>query len=494
MKKVEKKVDKKKRVKNQKYILYTLNNTFMNKKEAKILSFREKVNKIVRKLIKKDKFVRKYIKESTWFTRNRKLTIEIMILLILQKWVKSTQLKLNEFFSKLWKKISDIATSAAFSIARKKLWFELYIELNKLSILDLFYDKNENENWYKTWEWFRLLAVDWSKLFLPNSKEIKEKYWEIRVKNQYWEQKSYTWWLLSVLYDPLNNIALDSILEKWKYSERALAIKHILSLEKQYKVEEKNLIIFDRWYYSKYMFQILLTYWNDFLCRIKATSCKKAKILFDKNYTKNSLTIELKINKKDIENYKNKYQIQIKKEIWETIKVRFIRVVLDNWEIEVLATSLLNEDKYPDTVFKDLYFKRWWIELYYNVLKNRLSLENFTWKSVESVNQDLFSSIFVSNYETVMTIKTNIELEKRHIERWTVNKQKVNKQVSFNTIKNRVIELLFSNKPLDKMFEEIDQLFLLNPTIIRPWRKAERTNTSPRQSFNYHKRAKKHNF
>lgn len=466
----------------------------MKIKKVKKVSFRKKVNKMLRRLIKKEDFVRKYVVKSTWFTRKRKLTIEIMILLILMKWVKSTQLRLNEFFTKLWKKVSDIATTSAFSIARKKLWFEIYIELNKLTILDLFYDKSENENWYKLWKWFRLLAVDWSKLFLPNSNEIIKKYWTLRVKNQYWEQKWYTWWLLSVLYDPLNNLALDSILEKAKYSERALAIQHILNINKQYKIEEKNLIIFDRWYYSKYLFQILLEYWNDFVCRIKSTSCKEAKVLFDKNYKENSLTLELKINEKDIKNYENNYWIKIEKEISKTIKIRFVRVFLDNWEIEVLATSLLDKEEYSDNIFKDLYFKRWWIELYYNVLKNRLSLENFTWKSIESVKQDLFSSIFVSNYETIMTIESNEQLSKKCTNNKLKNRQKVNKQVSFNTIKNRVIELLFSNKSLEKIFDEIDNLFLLNPTIIRDWRKFDRTNTSPRQSFNYHKRSKKHNF
>ena len=66
---------------------------------------------------------------------------------------------------------------------------------------------------------------------LPEEKEIKEKYGTTKIKNSKWNQWEYCHWLLSVIYDPLNNLALDSILERWDYSERELAIKNILNLK-----------------------------------------------------------------------------------------------------------------------------------------------------------------------------------------------------------------------------------------------------------------------
>lgn len=70
------------------------------------------------------------------------------------------------------------------------------------------------------------------------------------------------------------------------------------------------------------------------------------------------------------------------------ITVRFVRVVLPTGEIEVLATSLLDEVRFPDAVFADLYHERWGSETYYDLIKNRLECENFSGKSAESVRQD----------------------------------------------------------------------------------------------------------
>ena len=48
------------------------------------------------------------------------------------------------------------------------------------------------------------------------------------------------------------------------------------------------------------------------------------------------------------------------------IKVRLVSVKLDDGSIEVLMTSLLNSKKYRSKLFKELYFKRWGVETYYD--------------------------------------------------------------------------------------------------------------------------------
>jgi hypothetical protein len=40
------------------------------------------------------------------------------------------------------------------------------------------------------------------------------------------------------------------------------------------------------------------------------------------------------------------------------LTVRFVRVKLATGEYEVLATSLLDQNKYPPTIFKELYYYR----------------------------------------------------------------------------------------------------------------------------------------
>jgi len=340
----------------------------------------------------------KFRKKETDFTRDRKLPFEKIITLILQKWVKSLQLRLNEFSIKLSDKLETI-TASAYVQAKNKLSYELFMELDLDVVINRYYDLKENEYWYETWENYRILATDGSQLRLPEEKEVIKKYWTTKIKNSKWDQWEYCHWLLSVIYDPLNNLALNKILEKWKYSERALAIKNIINLEKTtIKIKEKDLILYDRWYYSSFLFATILSFNKDYVCRIQKNSCKEVKELFEKDCKINSKIIELDVVNKEKE-YEKNYWIKLTNKLEKIIKVRFVRVILSTGDIEVLATSLLNDEKYENKLFKKLYFQRWWIEIYYDLLKNRLLLENFTWKNVESVLQDLYSSIYLSNFQ-----------------------------------------------------------------------------------------------
>ena len=45
------------------------------------------------------------------------------------------------------------------------------------------------------------------------------------------------------------------------------------------------------------------------------------------------------------------------------LRLRLIRVELESGEIEVLITSLTDEQKFPYEIFMDLYHKRWLVEV-----------------------------------------------------------------------------------------------------------------------------------
>ena len=58
-----------------------------------------------------------------------------------------------------------------------------------------------------------------------------------------------------------------------------------------------------------------------------------------------------------------------------TIKMRVIRLMLDSHNEEILVTNLLDES-FGLEDFKELYFKRWGIEVKFNELKNRLQKDS----------------------------------------------------------------------------------------------------------------------
>jgi len=98
----------------------------------------------------------------------------------------------------------------------------------------------------------------------------------------------------------------------------------------------------------------------------------------------------------------------------------------------------MTQTYFPTKDFKELYWNRWGVETFYGVLKTRLNLENFTGLSPESVKQDFYSSIYLTGLEAILTEDVEKILNQKPVE----NPQKVNKVISFNTIKNKAFEIL----------------------------------------------------
>ena len=172
------------------------------------------------------------------------------------------------------------------------------------------------------------------------------------------------------------------------------------------------------------------------------------------------------------------------------LTVRFVRVLLDTGEYEVLVTSLLDEFLYPTAEFLELYQLRWGIETFYGLLKTRLELENFTGTGVEAIKQDFYATVYLSGLESLLTDAAQAQLDAKN----TQYPQTVNRAVSFNAIKNQALDLLFSDMDTDPLLEKLTVLFLTNPCLERNHRNPPRKKSSARVLLNFQKRQKKHCF
>src|SRR5262249_22486076 len=161
--------------------------------------------------------------------------------------------------------------------------------------------------------------------------------------------------------------------------------------------------------------------------------------------------------------------------------LRFVTVRLSTGELEVLATNLLDEGLYPTEEFAELYHCRWGGETYYELLKSRLDLGNFTGLTAEAVRQDVYSTVFVSNLESILIGPANQKLKEHSAT--LKHQQQVNHAVSFHALKSHIIALLASQQPLPKVLEKLQQLFLANPTTVRPERKVPRRKPSAWRSY-----------
>ena len=350
-------------------------------------------------------------------------------------------------------------SKSAFVQCRKKIKPEVFKHLSSILINEFYTD---NGAAVKLWNGFRLLAVDGSIVRLPNTRELRKIYGA--AKNQ--SKTAIAQARVSILYDVLNNYALDSQISPLKTGEISLAYRHLEHCR------IGDLVIYDRGYPSyDLMFEHIENKIN-FLIRVRHNFNNVTKAFINSN--KNSSIV-------------NFYPVQ-KSNISDKpynrgtpIKVRLIRVKLPNGEIELLITSLLDLKCYPVSTFKELYFKRWKIETFYDELKNKLKIEYFTGYSKESIAQDFYATLFVSNVQTL--IVSDLEDELNECSKGKKYKYKVNTNLSYGFLKNRIISLFFSNSNIEEVTKELKSLFKENPVPIRPNRTHERKVEKYRKQF-----------
>lgn len=427
--------------------------------------------------IKNNDFVDSHKEKPGDFTRNRVLDFSVIFMLILKKSVKSLQLVLNELFIQTF--INSTVSSSAYSQARKKFKHTAFIELNDGAV-KVYYSDNK----IKRWKGYRVLGVDGSKIILPNTEDMRTEFGEIKIRNQQNKPmtESYASALFECCYDVLNHVAIKSSLAEGASSELTLATQMLKEHIAPQGNQEKDLLIYDRAYGSYEFIANLIHHKKDFVIRCKTNSFKSAtKSLFE-GYGSWSKIVKLKAPS-------NKRKMLEQQGLLTEITVRFVSVVLDTGEIEVLITSLMDAS-IKRAEFKTLYFLRWGVEGFFNLIKGRLNLENFTGKSVESVKQDFWSTIFITNVETIFTEET--EKEVNHNLKEHCLPKKINKAVSFNAIKNMAFDIFFNDQNKADSKEQLIALFKTNMIVQRTDRTALRDEISVRKSYNYQRRNKKH--
>lgn len=346
----------------------------------------------------------------------------------------------------------EVFTKSAFVQYRKKINSKVFKHLSNV-LLDEFYTDNDSS--VKLWEGFRLLAVDGSFLNLPKTDELTE-YFGVS-KNQYGDGLVQA--RISVLYDVLNNYALDGILSPRSIGEGKLAVKHLE------KTKPNDLIIYDRGYPGFPLIHELTKHDINFVIRVKISFSNQIRAFVESGLY--SDIIEMTPSGK-------KSFIGFSYTSHSKIKVRLIRVDLGKDNFEILITSLVDESVFDQKIFKDLYFKRWGVETYYDEIKNKLKVEYFSGYSRQVIEQDFEASLFISNIQSLIVSELNEELEAQPNKKIKKYDYKINNAVSYGILRNRIISIFLNPKESENMLVELKKLFKNNLVPIRPDRKFER--------------------
>ncbi|MFZ1750442.1 MAG: IS4 family transposase, partial [Saprospiraceae bacterium] len=389
------------------------------------------------------------------FSRVKFFTIKKLVVVIML--LKSSyQAELDRFCKSLLEEDYDIrqVTKGALTQARAKLNPWVFQRLMQIAV-DSFYTNSE----YAGWRGHRVLAVDGSRLKLPNSKDIIKEFGVHHVGRHASCPVSMA--TASVVYDVFNHITIDAHIGPWSKSESEFVFEDHMEVFKA-----GDCVLADRGYPSMKLMVQLKERKVEFCFRMKENWWKPVREF--RNSTKRQLVIHLPISKKV------RKELGLKLECNE-LKVRLMKIDLGDGAIEILCTSLTDSRRYPHKEFKELYHMRWGIEEAYKLLKNRIEVENFSGLTARSIYQDFHAKVFMMTLCSIMSYPIDEKVKAEYAKEKTknVHDQQINKTHALAVTKDNLIQLFFKDV-WKKTLGAMDKLIENTREIIRPQRNEPR--------------------
>jgi hypothetical protein len=410
------------------------------------------------------------------FTRQRQLTFPLLMLFLLQQTLKSIQRHLHEFLDELAQgQIFEPLTSGAVTHARAKLKESAFTELNQECVLPTVYGP---EHPIQRWRGHRLIGVDSSLVRLPESQELGQTFGWKEASNQHGSTGTrYPEARLSVIYDLLNRIGLDARLEPSTVGEVTLALQQLEHLQ------PGDIEINDRGFTGYLYLASVAQRGRHFIARCSTGSFLAAQEMFRLNKANQSKAVWL-FAPPDQKAQCQRLGLPLK------MRVRFVSLRLPSGELEVLATSLLNETLYPTEEFLTVYHWRWGHETFHLMLKGRLELENFSGRTVEAIRQDTQAAVLLANLESVLSEPAQAALTEQSTPQ--TQPRQVNRSNSYHALKDQVLDLLYRNIPVPIVINKLMKLFKGSPVAVRPKRTVpRRRRPSFHRSYHFQRRVKK---
>ena len=178
----------------------------------------------------------------------------------------------------------------------------------------------------------------------------------------------------------------------------------------------------------------------------KSKSCKlNVEKLSENRKIKNTLNEKKSINQNEI----NELKEELKKYYEEKNEIN-----LNNNSIYLILTNL---DTTLENI-KEIYKKRWEVEIHFRFAKQIFKLDKMNNKNVDYIKQNLLITQFAFILESYMEYILNKKIDKT---------QMINKTSAFTSLKNKLLYLIFFDKSKNKINKIIALLIKLLKTIFK---------------------------
>jgi len=423
-----------------------------------------------------------YVLVENKFSKKYKTGFKDYIFYIIGNRGKTSVLELDDYFRI---KYNDIKERICMSVSKQNLSKQktfidplFFKDASFLAVKDLYSIYKKDLEKFKDYFVFN---IDGSQVNIPNTPQTRA---EFDVDLNSLKKKESPKARISVMSDAKNEFIIDSSISNMTVGESVLAFEHI---EKAAELIDltKSIIVFDRYYASAELILQLLEKESHFIFRLKSDTYKK-----ERNKMKtNDEWIDVNLNKNRRQNIKNK-ELKAKAEELDYLHIRIVNVLLKTGETETLLTNLPAKTASAEEL-KELYGEKWQIEKGYDILKNKIHLENFSGKRRTIIEKDFYTHILM--YNILIEYKTECNKELRQNPKYKDHKceYKVNVNILAGKLKSSLYEMFLSDTKEERKLikEEIQKIAKKNTIKVKekPPNKHNKKTTPKKYPYNNRK-------
>lgn len=372
----------------------------MNKFANKI---KKKLDQNIQKLIwKREDYVHNPKRD---FTRNRKISLTVLIELLITMGAGSQNKEILEFF----KFDPTLPTASALIQQRNKL--------KPSALLFVLQEFTKSFKKHKKYRGYRLLAADGSKVPIFKDPDDSETF---AIMNQY--DTGCNFLHVNALYDICNKLYIDATIQAYrKYNEN----RGLVEMLNRSTLDKKVILVCDRGYESyNNIAHLEQKGWN-YLIRVKATDSgkgilSKVDLPVGREFDEVVSVLMTRRSTNDIKSKPKLYRYLANHSIFDflpkgskdsyPITFRVVGVEIGEGKYQYLITNL--GDNFTLEDLKYLYHKRWGIEISFRELKHTIGLMHFNSKKVEHIKQEIFAKMILYNFCEMITLDVVIKQDK----------------------------------------------------------------------------------
>jgi len=231
-----------------------------------------------------------------------------------------------------------------------------------------------------TWQGLSVFAIDGSKYQLPAAAAVRTAFDPHSGLAQP-GKGHYPQCLVSTVYDVFRRLPIARTVQPMAEANEREEVKALLP-----QIPSGGVLLFDRGYPSYDLLAHLQhQYWGLWVLRCPASNTFSAVKTF-------------------VHSEKTEALLTLTAPTTEAVRLRAIRMDSPSGEVSVLLTNLPDDERFPAQAVRDLYWRRWAVEVHYRDEKTSLEIETFHSHTENGIRQELFAILIMAVIARVLMV------------------------------------------------------------------------------------------